>query len=305
MTELNHSTSPSSAVSITQSAKKAVPRLPLDGSHDPASLVQNPSTPRFSTDCTIKSPTSRPPTYSTPHSVNPASFRAPRYHRADGLLQTTPTTRLPSNFSQKSPRANGAYIDIADDYNNFGGGVNPLGYKGHTFTGTGYGPVSIPSPPSPQENVSRTSQDSTVVHFRQHHERPSYSTTTNASTEENESENESNNHEDSSHFLCPSLGSANPFFVALPLSRFSTSPYLPDSLFLAWRAIVFFLLTSFSIVIAIQRHTSSFTAPSLALVTASIASVVQFYRATQYILTKSASRTNNSSSGKPELLVSR
>lgn len=40
-------------------------------------------------------------------------------------------------------------IDIATDYDEFGGGVNPLGYKGHVFHLHGYGINSIQEPATP------------------------------------------------------------------------------------------------------------------------------------------------------------
>lgn len=61
------------------------------------------------------------------------------------LRGTTATAVLPEDIADCIPSYNDPLMvplaNVDDDYQNFGGGVNPLGYKGHTFTENGYGPI--------------------------------------------------------------------------------------------------------------------------------------------------------------------
>lgn len=73
-------------------------------------------------------------------------------------------TRLPEDIDSFRPSnrdpLTAPMFDIADDFNNFGGGVNPMGKYGHTFTENGFGPVYVDRGDTKKESPCSTSKSS-------------------------------------------------------------------------------------------------------------------------------------------------
>lgn len=226
---------------------------------------------------------------------------------------TSSTTRLPENAEAFMIIVDDPLLaplaSITDDYNNFGGGVNPLGYKGHTFTADGYGPVYLalpenrrifnrtpssstakpkpkPKPTHPQFSLTDSlDNDETEAGDRNDVISPTASAV--ASTEEaGQSVEENGQPRESVKVNLPVLGTIWPFFAAVSLESLGESILFTDNVYLAWR-ILYFLICFFATILSVRSLGEAvFLSSSLAISYAAITAMTSLRRAVQYRLVK-------------------
>lgn len=216
---------------------------------------------------------------------------------------TSLTTRLPEDAHAYVPSINDPLTaplsSITDDYNNFGGGVNPLGYKGHTFTANGYGPVYFERPQAPDDcsgsrscggkTCSKNSSFSKTKFERDYdaelmspstsvvncdgvaEQAPGTTSANDASDEENITE-------------WPVLGPVWPPIAKVSLLDLGESDLFTDNVYLAWR-IIYFATCFAAVIIAINVLGSpAMLSSCLAVLFAAVAAIAGLRRVVQYRL---------------------
>lgn len=174
--------------------------------------------------------------------------------------------------------------DMAD-LNNFGGGVNPLGYLGHTFTEHGYGPTYSP-PVRPPPSA-----------YKQPHRRPQYPSFDFGEDDESTFTAPSPKPPTTSGLPLPPsvtesspkscfslIGPLTPILPECSLSSVGSSTTMSQNIFILWR--VFILCMSMAaIIVSIAQNLRYITfLPGVALVFSFLESSIMLRRAVLYRL---------------------
>lgn len=165
----------------------------------------------------------------------------------------------PSTSTHKIPPSS----DITAEYNDIGGGVNPLGYKGHRFTPNGgyrYSSYSSdpPVPPSSFKFSSRRA-NLPVYDFGEEEEGPpsfSIKRPPSISIPLSFPPMESHETQDNADLCCPLLGPISPFLGVSSLKQVGSSSFLPHHVYVIWRVLLLLLSLATTTVTAVLRPRS-------------------------------------------------